>query len=454
MPGPEPGEHRVFPHTEKGNADRLIHRYGRAIRYCPTTRSWYIFDSKRWVKDDLMVIRELAKASAGSIRDDNDAEDTRKWAKHSERFLGIQAAIELAKSDPEVIRPLDSFDADPLLLNLQNGTLDLRAAEFRDHDPGEHLMRIANASFDKDASSPRWDQFMKEITCGDESLARFLQRSAGYSLTGLTGNQEFYILFGNGANGKSVFMNALTDLLGDYAAVADFKTFLARKGDGPRNDIAALRGSRLVCASEIGPGEHLDETVMKQVTGEDLITARFLYGEFFQFRATFKVWLAANHLPRVIGTEEGIWRRFRIVPFEATFAEEQRDKSLNATLQAERDGILRWAIEGWFDGVENGWHTPPKVMALVKHYRKELDTLQQFIEDQCVIERVASVAASDLYQAYETWCHEAAEPAISMTLFGKKLSELGYEKRKGVKMMRLGLRLMTGQELACRENAA
>ncbi len=443
---------RQFAATDKGNAERLVAHFGQSIRFVASTGHWHIYDGKRWERDETMVIREYAKRTANVIRSKAEVE-TAKWSKESESLRGINAMIELAKSDPSVVRTINDFDVDPLLINLQNGTLDLRNGELRRHSADDHFIRIANANFDPGAKCPRWLQFVEEITCGDRDLASYLQRIAGYFLSGLTSHQEFYILYGSGANGKSVLINALFEVLGDYATAADFKTFLTRRGDGPRNDLAALKGARLVCASEIGPGEHLDETVMKQVTGDDLISARFLYGEYFQYRSTFKVVLAANHLPRAIGTEEGIKRRLRILPCDATFREDQRDKGLVERLKDERDGILLWAVEGWVDSNANGWRTPPKVIALGRQYWSELDTLQQFIEDQCLIEQAAAVGAGELYQSYEAWCSEAAETAINKTLFGKKLTELGFGKRKSTKMMRLGLRLLTYEEVARREAA-
>ena len=265
-------------------------------------------------------------------------------------------------------------------------------------------------------------------------------------MSGMTDHQEFYILYGNGANGKSVFISTLSKLLGTYSKAADFKTFIARKGDGPRNDLATLKGARLVCASEIGPGEHLDETVMKQVTGEDLITARFLYGEFFEYQATFKVFLASNHLPRVVGTEEGIWRRFRIIPFLASFTDEQRDKRLLQQLEKEQDGILTWALKGWAIASSEGWTTPAEVIDQVKNYRADSDTVQEFLDSQCVVDAREEIGASDLFNAYRSWCEEAAENPVNLTLFGKKLSELRFAKRKGAKMMRSGLRLRMAKD--------
>jgi putative DNA primase/helicase len=272
------------------------------------------------------------------------------------------------------------------------------------------MTKVAPAPYDADAKCPTWLAFLARIMNGNQPLIDFLQRAVGYSLTGTTGERCLLFLYGIGANGKSTFLEVLRALLAEYAQQADFTTFLERKGDsGPRNDIARLFGARVVTSSEVGEGKRLNESLVKTLTGNDTVTARFLHAEFFEFSPQFKLWLAANHRPVIRGTDNAIWTRVRLVPFLVSIPEGERDLGLKDKLVAELPGILAWAVQGCLLWHEYGLGMPAAVQEATESYRRESDTLGAFLEDCTVAEADAATKATELYQAYKQWAEEAGE---------------------------------------------
>lgn len=268
----------------------------------------------------------------------------------------------------------------------------------------------------------------------------------GYSLTGHTSEQVLLLLYGIGANGKSTFLETVRALLGDYATQADFTTFLKRESDGARNDLARLVGTRFVSAVEAEAGKPLAEALVKQLTGGDTITARFLFREFFDFRPAFKLWLAANHKPTITGGDHGIWRRMRLVPFTVTIPEAERDAKLTSKLAAELPGILAWAVRGWLAWRAAGLGLPPEVQAATASYRDEMDALGPFLDEATAAVDGARITAKELYEAYEAWCAANGERPRSQKGFAMSLRERGFEAVKGSKGVRCWSGLALGGE--------
>jgi putative DNA primase/helicase len=319
-------------------------------------------------------------------------------------------------------------DKDPWAFNVPNGTLDLKKGEFREHRREDMITKLAPVVYDGKADCPAWKQFVREIMDFKPELIDFLQRAAGWSLTGDTSEQSMFILFGSGANGKSTFLNVLMKLFGDYAIAASTETFMKKNGDQISNDIARLRGTRFVVTSEAEQGKRLSETLIKQITGTDPMTARFLYGEFFDFIPTFKIFMASNHKPVIRGTDLGIWRRIKLIPFTTTIAPEKQDKHLEQKLLAEGPGILNWCVEGsqrWFEG---GLAAPVVITSATEEYRSEMDVLGAFIKECCVQSPGVTVRARELFKAYQEWCEENNEKTGSERFLAMRLKELGLEK--------------------------
>lgn len=275
-------------------------------------------------------------------------------------------------------------------------------------------------------------------------MIRYLQKAVGYSLTGDTGEQVLFFLYGTGANGKSVFLNVLQELMGDYAQQAPASLLMA-KSEGIPNDVARLKGARFVATIETEEGKRLAENLVKQLTGGDTVSARFLRQEYFEFKPECKLWMASNHKPIIRGSDYGIWRRIHLIPFTVTIPPENRDRRLPDKLRAELPGILRWAVDGLRIWLEEGLTPPLKVQAATEEYREDMDSIGTFLSECCVTEPTAKVPVRTLYETYVRWCQENGETPMKQRMLGKRLKERGFQQEKstGGRMAWYGLRLST-----------
>jgi putative DNA primase/helicase len=344
---------------------------------------------------------------AAKIKDDERRTATVKHALNSEKAERLRAMIDLAKSESGMSLRPEQLDQDPWLLNCLNGTLNLRTGRLRKHRRQDYITKLAPVEFDPNARMPLWDAHIQHVTNGNEELAEYLQREAGYGLTGVTSEEIITLYYGGPNTGKTTHLEAKKSTMGDYAATAGFDAFLRQKqAKGPRNDLARLAGARLVCASEVPPGRQFDEVTVKQLTGGDTVTARFLYGEYFEYMPQFKICLAANHRPSVRDDDPAIWRRLRLLPFENAVPAEKRDPDVKARLRDPSDGgpaILAWMVQGALKWKRKGLQEPAVVRAATEAYRSEMATFSQFIEDRCVEGPEEWVASNRLFSYYEGW---------------------------------------------------
>ncbi|MGE0554337.1 MAG: phage/plasmid primase, P4 family [Gemmatimonadales bacterium] len=450
------GEHT----TDTGNCRRLVRQFGDRFRYDGDRRCFFVYDGRRWVEDLLGKMERFAKATALSIYEEAaacpEAELKRslaRWAAASESARAIAAMLKLAQSEPGVAIRATAFDSDPWLFNVENGTLDLRAKALRPHDAADLITKLAPVAYDPTATCPQFLAFLDRVFSGDGGLIGFLQRYVGYSLTGLTREHVLALLYGVGRNGKSTLLELLALLLGDYGARAEFGTFLLKRhNEGPRNDLAALVGSRLVIGSEAGEEARWDEARVKEITGGDTITCRRLYSELFSYRPTFKVWLGTNNKPQIRSTGEAIWSRLRLIPFDVVIPEAERDPELLEKLAGELPGILAWAVAGCAAWQRDGLGQPPAVRSATAAYRDESDLVGPFLDQECEQAAQFSVPAGWLYKAFREWVERNGETPISQQAFGKRLSEKGFQRVRstgGRRMwhgLRLGVTLVTDQD--------
>ena len=316
-------------------------------------------------------------------------------------------------------------------MNVLNGTLDLRTGELRPHRREDLITKLAPVVYDHEARCPLFLAFLDRILAGNADLIAFVQRAVGYSLTGDVQERVLLILWGGGANGKSTLLETLRGMLGDYAMRTPTETLLVKREGAIPNDIARLKGARFVSASEADEGKRLAEAQIKEMTGGDTITARFMRAEFFDFRPEFKLWLATNHKPVIRGTDKAIWDRIRLVPFNVRIPEAEQDKGLGAKLRDELPGILAWAVEGCLAWQRDGLGIAKDVQAATASYRDEMDVVAAFITDVCTVAPGARVQSRVLYEKYKRWCEENGERAVSQKALGEKLRERGLEPRKG-----------------------
>jgi putative DNA primase/helicase len=446
--GESPPDLLEFFRTDYGNAERLHALYGHVFRYCPAL-GYLVWDGTRWKPDEgaelTRMALETARALFAQAGNETDSERRAAWVKHSlacEKKGAIEAAVSLARSIPGVSVSVEELDADPMLLNVENGTIDLRTGKLKPHDPRDLITKLAPAIFDPTAVCPLWEQFQRTICANDSDLVAFKQRAYGYTTTGKTSEDALFIGYGNGANGKSTEQNIILQMLGDYANTAQFETFAVKKNESVRNDIADLMGARFVSASEGESRQRLAEGLVKQMTGGDVLKARFLNKEFFRFKPTFKLWLATNHKPVIRGTDGGIWRRIRLIPYAVTIPPEKRDKRLREKLEGELSGILNWALKGCADWLEHGLPNAKAVNEATDSYRQESDVLGSFLNEKCIADELHRVLAKDLYQAYKKFCEGNGDDSFSSTMFGRLLNERGFAaEKRGGKVYRLGISL-------------
>jgi putative DNA primase/helicase len=341
------GSSASFNLTDLGNSERFIAEHGEDVLYCYAWSRWLVWSGARWERDDGGKVHRLAKATVRNIyREAAAAEDEKErkalaaHAKSSEAEARIRAMLELAKSEVPVFS--EQLDARPWFLNVQNGTIDLRRGALRPHHREDLITKLAPVEYRQDAEAPRFLRYLAEVFAGDEQLIAFVRRFAGYSLTGSTEERVFAILHGTGKNGKTTLVELLRDVLGDYAANTSAETILSQRNEGINNDVAALKGARFVSAAEVEQDRRLAESKVKNLTGTDTVTARFLYSEPFEFRPEFKLWLSTNNKPVIRGTDDAIWDRIRLIPFEQRFAGGRGDPKLPGKLREER--ARAWGI--------------------------------------------------------------------------------------------------------------
>jgi len=421
--------------TDVGNARRFALHHGERLRYVDALGGWHVYDGRRWQRDDTGEVFRLweetgraiyQEAALAGTRDEREA--LAAWARKSESRARVEAAIALARYQPSIAARAADFDKNPWLLNLLNGTLDLQADTLRAHRREDLITKLAPVTFDPSATAPTFEAMVNRIFDNRIALIAFVQRFVGHALTGLTTEQVLLLLHGIGANGKTTFVELIRALLGDYAQTADFGTFLAHDQVTVRNDLARLVGARLVSAVEMSRGGRLDESVVKQVTGGDMITARFLFREHFEFRPAFKLVLVSNHKPRIGGTDYAIWRRVRLVPFDVIIPEDERDPLLlQRIIATELPGVLNWALDGCREWQGNGLGIPEDVKVATETYRKEQDLLAPFLAEQCIEKPNATATAAQLYSAFKAWAERAGERPISQRTLGESLRERGFQ---------------------------
>lgn len=431
---------KIFKRTDLGNAERLIYRHGKNLKYNNVFGKWFMWDGKRWNEDKVNQLQQLAKDTVRNIYQEaalTEDGDTRqalsKHAMFSESASKLRNMVLLAESEVPMLP--DEMDTDLWLLNCKNGVIDLKSGELKPHNRDYLMTKVSQVAYDPQAKCPTWERFLEDVMQDEEGnvkheLIDFLQKAVGYSLTGDTSEQVLFFFYGTGRNGKSTFMNVINDVLGDYGKQTNAETFTIKKSDRVNNDVAALKGARLVAATESEEGARLAESLVKQLTGGEPILARFLHQEFFEFVPQFKIFFTTNHKPVIRGADEGIWRRIRLVPFTVRIPDEKLDKDLPKKLSAEMSGILRWAVEGCLKWQKEGLGNPKEVQDATASYRDEMDTMGSFLDEYCMVHENAKCPAPTLYQKYIEWTEDNGEYQITRTKLYRKIEERGFQKRK------------------------
>ncbi len=400
-----------------------------------------VWDGVRWVPDKNNVVRkraqelpEIIRQEAADCADHSLAEALYKFAKTSGSSAAITNAMR--EAGPHLTMNVSEFDQHPLLLNLQNVTLDLERIDGEvprtyEHSRADYLTQLIPHDWHFTAPRKQWCAFLERIL-PDPEVRAFVQRALGYSLLGLTREQCVFIAHGLGANGKSVLFNTVSMCMGsDYARHVDPLTFAKRHERNISNDLARLHNARLVIAAENAEGIHLDESLIKTVTGGEAIAARYLFKEHFEYRPQFKVWFMTNHLPVISGTDHAIWRRMYIIPFTTTIPESEQDRDLQEKLLREAEGILYWLVEGAIAYVQHGLKPPLAVRTATENYRTSLDAFRQFLAARVSADPAAICGKTEMYGAYQAWCKQGDMPPLSQRSFSARMSEANFGSRRG-----------------------
>jgi len=411
--------------SEDALAVSFTRRYQRDWRYIALWGKWLMWDGRRWRAEETLAASDLIRQVC---RHHATRADSTKLAAKLAASSTVGGVERLARCDRRHAATSDEWDADIWLLNTPGGVVDLRTGRMRPHDRSERMTKIATAT--PRGTCPIWLDFIAQVTQGDRAHAEYLQRFAGYCLTGSTQEHALFFLYGTGANGKSVFVNTIFTLLGDYAANAPMDTFMETRGDRHPTDLAGLRGSRFVGATETEQGRRWNESKIKEITGGDRVSARFMRQDFFTYVPQFKLVIAGNHKPAIRNIDEAMRRRLHLVPFTLTIPPEQRDKTLPARLLKEGDGILAWALEGCLAWQAHGLRPPSCVQAATDEYFEAEDAFGQWIEERCYVERNGRTRVSELYADWKSWGEARGEFVGAIKRFSDLLESRRFEKTR------------------------
>lgn len=425
---------RHLNYTDMGNARRFADAYAAKLRYVHGRDCWLIWDGTRWGLDKRGAVMRLAKLlvrkmykDAGIPTNDNFDKKLAEWAIKCEARQRLENIIALAKSEPEIAVNQEQLDCNPWLLNCKNCTIDLRTLDTKKHDPKDLITRRIEVNYDPNAQAPNWRAFLDRIFGKDAELISFMRRAVGYTLTGVIAEHVLFFMLGNGRNGKSTFIETIIDLLDEYSVRLRTESLTINNHEAIPNDIAALLGARLCVTDETEQDQRMAEKLVKALTGGDQIRARFLRQEFFTFKPSHKLWMFGNHKLGIRGTDTAIWARIRLIPFNVTISDGERDLFLRDKLRNELPGILAWAVRGASEWQISGLGTCSAIVNATDAYRREMDAIGDWIESAYEKDPTGRVSVVDLYTSYTTYMEDSGERAISRRRLGIILRERGIE---------------------------
>ncbi len=415
--------------TEDGLATAFTRRYGDDWRYCSLWGKWLVWTGVRWNSDQLLYVTHLSR---GICRSASLKADTARQKTKLASSATIAAVEKIARSDPKHAATADEWDADVWALNTPGGVVDLRTGQLRAHRREDRMTKVTTATprGRNGEGCPAWLAFIADITGGNTDLAAYLQRVVGYCLTGVTSEHALFFLYGTGANGKSVFVNVLTTILGDYAANAPMDTFMEARGDRHPTELAGLRGARLVSSIETEQGRRWNESKVKAITGGDKVSARFMRQDFFDYLPQFKLLIAGNHKPAIRNVDEAMKRRLHLIPFTVTVPPERRDGRLTEKLLKERDGILAWAIEGCLAWQRQRLDPPDCVRSATEAYFDEEDAIGDFLDEEAQCHQQARVAVADVFLRWQEWAGRRGEYVGTSRWLAQQLTNRGFDRTR------------------------
>lgn len=449
-PVPKPKK-KMYTFDDTGNAERFTDVFGEKIRYSFVNKKWLYYDGRRWCFDITGAVRRMADEVVEQMRGDmdfyvqnstEDPEDAEKsFMKHLKQSRSSRAKDSMIKESQHraPITPAQ-LDTHQSLLNTPNGIINLRTGELLPHDQNQYITKITNTEYTDKIDCPLWDQFLKDIFNDDADLIRYIQKAVGYSLTGSTKEDCAFFCYGTGRNGKSTFIDVISDALGDYGTNIQPETIMVKQSAGTAtSDLARLKGARFITCSEPNEGVRLNEGLLKQLTGGDRVTAAKKYEDEFEFTPEFKLWMTTNHKPIIRGTDVGIWSRIRLIPFTVRIPDDKIDRNLKHKLKQELPGILHWAVEGCLLWQREGLNVPTAIKTANAEYRGEMDTVGAFVNECCTV-GIGEESTKRLYESYSEWAKENNEySGMSRRKFTEKMLENFKMRQSNGKRLLLGI---------------
>jgi putative DNA primase/helicase len=409
--------------TDDALALSFADEHANSLRYVAALGKWLLWDGTRWHFDETLIARDRARLICREASAKCSEPRTSKLVASAKTVRSIE---HLSQADRRFAATIDQWDTNPWLINTPDGVVDLRNGQVRTHRPEDYLTKITAVAPDRSCRIPTWQNFLTRITANNTALIAYLQRMAGYALTGSTQEHALFFLYGLGANGKTTFLNAITQAAGDYHKTAPIETFTATNHDRHPTDLAGLRGARLVTATETEEGRRWAESKIKSLTGGDRIAARFMRQDFFEYTPTFKLVIAGNHKPGLRRVDEAIRRRFNLIPFAVTIPRAERDETLPDKLRAELPGILAWMCEGTSQWLKDGLAPPPIVTEATAAYLQAEDALGAWIDDRCIRDANTFTTSLVLFSSWSNWAEASGEYIGSLKQFIEALESHGF----------------------------
>ena len=420
----QPEDDRLPAFSDEALAQQFAETHQGNLRYVAAWGKWLSFDGVCSRFDDSLLAFDRARRIC---RDAAAGWDERKIACALASGKTVAAVERLAKADRRLAATVDQWDRDPWLLSTPGGVIDLRTGKSRPPEPDDHMTKITAVA--PGGACPIWECFIVRITNGDASLAKFLQRVMGCSLTGLTAEHALFFCYGTGANGKSAFTNTIAVISGEYHKAAPIETFVACAVDHHPTDLAGLQGSRVVTSPETEEGRRWAEAKIKAITGGDKITARFMRQDYFEFTPQFKLVIAGNHKPSLRSVDEATRRRMRLIPFSETIPLAERDRALTEKLKAEWLGVLAWMIDGCLAWQRDGLAPPPAVRGATAAYLETEDPIHTWIDDTSERNPQAWESSTKLFASWEEWAKRLGEHIGTMKAFVQQLESHGFVQK-------------------------
>lgn len=448
---------RKYTLDDTGNAERFVDSFGKDIRYNYDNKCWVVWDGATWKRDDTQKVKKLAdnlikrmRREAVETDDEKIADALMKNVRRLASSSGKEAMLKEATHMGGIATTNADYDKDPSLINCKNGVVDLRTGQIIHHDRKYMMSKNTGVAVDMENEPTEWLKALSAIFQGKQDVVEFVHRAVGYTMSGSVREQCFFQCYGNGSNGKSVFLNTIYSALGDYSLNAQVESILTRGNSSSGNaspDIARMNGARFVRTNEPNEGARFNEGLVKQLTGGDVVTARYLYGQEFEFKPVFKLWIACNYKITVRGTDKGIWRRMRLIPFEATFEGKNADKGLESRIRKELPQVLGWAVKGCLAWQKDGLGMPEEIQKATLEYQEEMDVVKSFLKDCAVSDKNGKERAQDVFAEYREWARSGNEwGGMTQTKFGLEMSKMYKKKNISGYVYYMGLSLKSRKQ--------